>query len=170
MTTTNRIPSPLRHDNIADVQRILDGTTVATPAELQLGDVLLSRWAPGRYLTVTNVPRHFLGEVIVDYVTEDGRHGTLHMREDIPTGRLLATRPAPNILKTNGRVETSERGLYGVTVNVETTTGDGWHGSFGLPYFQVQAASEANAVALAQDVVGAERSPERTFHICAVAL
>lgn len=61
-------------------------------------------------------------------------------------------------------------GLYGVTVNVETDTGTGWHGSSGLPYFQVQANCEANAVRLAEDIVGAGRFDGVRFHICAVAL
>lgn len=95
MNASDRIPSPLRHDVLADVERIANGTTVATPAELEVGDVLLSRWTPGTYLTVTNTPRHYLGEVIVDYVSEAGKHGTIHMRADYPAGRLLATRPAP---------------------------------------------------------------------------
>lgn len=85
---------PLRHDVLADVARVIAGTPVASPAELQVGDVLQSRWAPGTYLTVTNTPRHFLGEVIVDFVSEASKHGTLHLRADLPAGRLLATRPA----------------------------------------------------------------------------
>lgn len=91
MSENNPIPTPLRHDDIADVRRIVAGVAIGTAGDLLPGDVLLSRWAPGRYLTVTNLPRFFLGEYGIDYVTEDGKHGTIHMRADY---NPLATRPA----------------------------------------------------------------------------
>lgn len=64
--------------------------------------------------------------------------------------------------------------IYGVTVQVEHTR-DGWHGSYGLPYFQVRACSEADAVETARRIVegqtvGARIGETRTLHIVAVAL
>lgn len=71
----------------ADVDLIF-GSDRVDKADLVPGDVILSR--TGSFLTVTSSARFFLGEVIVDYVTAEGRHGTVHFRADLP---VMAYRP-----------------------------------------------------------------------------
>jgi hypothetical protein len=51
----------------------------------------LSRWAPGRYITVTAPARHFCGYLAVEYQTEDGKCGTMNVRADV---NPFARRPA----------------------------------------------------------------------------
>lgn len=71
----------------ADVDLIF-GSDRVDKAGLLPGDVILSR--TGSFLTVTTPARVFLGEVIVDYVNAEGRHGTVHFRADLP---VMAYRP-----------------------------------------------------------------------------
>lgn len=81
----------LHHDNPAHAAAVARGTAIANPADLLPGDVLLSRWAPGRYMTVTAPARFFCGYLAVAYQTEDGRCGTLNVRADV---NPFATRPS----------------------------------------------------------------------------
>lgn len=73
----------LHHDDPSHAAAVARGTAVTNPADLLPGDVLLSRWAPGRYMTVTAPARHFCGYLAVEYQTEDGKCGTLNVRADV---------------------------------------------------------------------------------------
>ena len=66
----------------ADVDLIFGSDRVPSLADALPGDVLLSR--TGSFLTITSSGRTFLGYHVVDYVTAEGRHGTLNHRSDIP--------------------------------------------------------------------------------------
>jgi hypothetical protein len=81
----------LHHDNPSHAAAVARGTGITNPADLLPGDVLLSHWAPGRYLTVTAPGRTFCGYVVVEYQTEDGKSGTLNVRADV---NPFARRPA----------------------------------------------------------------------------
>lgn len=73
----------LHHDDPSHAAAVARGEAVTNPADLLPGDVLLSRWAPGRYITVTAPARHFCGYLAVEYQTEDGKCGTLNVRADV---------------------------------------------------------------------------------------
>lgn len=86
----------LHHDDPAHAAAVARGEAITNPADLSPGDVLLSRWAPGRYLTVTAAARHFCGYLAVEYQTEDGKCGTLNVRADVnPYARRPSFTAAP---------------------------------------------------------------------------
>lgn len=59
-----------RHDDPNDAVAVLAGEHVKRADQLQPGDVLLSRWAPGRFLTVEST-RYFCGYIDVVSLSED---------------------------------------------------------------------------------------------------
>lgn len=80
------------HDNPADATAVLTGERVERADDLRPGDVLLSRWAPGRFLTVLET-RPFCGEVLATVQPEeaDKYASVVHFRPDADP---FARRPA----------------------------------------------------------------------------
>jgi hypothetical protein len=146
-----------------------DGWTYETPSFVEAAEQLRYRLAKYGYPKVQ--------DWLVDLVATNGDlsagpwfYGHCGIETAAAKPHLVCA-GTTNVCDTCGREMYPAAKVYGVTVNVERKPDSaGWHGSYGLPYFQVQACSESNAVALALDIIGAERSPGLTFHVCAVAL